>query len=483
MRFLSNRKGQTVATVVSVVLTITLLAIWPAARAVLAVNTPLQVTVTATATDPNGSPLTYRWRSSDGQIANVNSPTTTWTLPDGPGLHFAYLLVSNGKGGYTEQRVAVNTDAIGNPLGPNPNPRTLQPPASPLPVGETYRRFTNKADVQFFAQADDNSLRVPASGYLKSDTKSQLIFRGMLPVFTPPVTMTIWCADPQGGAFEPCEDIFPDDSQPPAVPPPTNLPPGFAVTDTHFRVFSSQPAGTDVLSGKVLLADGGLCGTQNEFFGVEVTPRVEVRNQANALAAGPVRASIYGWYEISYPSTLINPSLVIRCESATFQLSVSGWQEELAIPGTGLPVVSQMTATLNSVVVGQFTKPVNPPTLPSDYVKEIDKFLAYKGIDSRLSGCLYDKAVGAVTGCDRSGNMIGPVRFDDWKRTVQISPVHTAGRAHRVRRDLHQQSRSEPHAQSPFDHVWIESHGRLRVQSPGTEFPRSRSDGNQPRHQ
>ena len=141
MRLLSNRKGQTVATLASVVLTTMLLAIWPGARAVLAV-VPLQVTVTAIATDPNGSPLTYRWRSSDGQISNVNSATATWRLPDGPGLHFAYVLVSNGKGGYTEQRVAVNTDRIGNPLGPNPSPRTLKPPPSPLPVGETYRRFT-----------------------------------------------------------------------------------------------------------------------------------------------------------------------------------------------------------------------------------------------------------------------------------------------------------------------------------------------------
>ena len=106
---------------------------------------------------------------------------------------------------------------------------------------------------------------------------------------------------------------------------------------------------------------------------------------------------------------------------------MSGWQEELAIPGTGLPVVSQMTATLNSVVVGRFTKPVNPPTLPSDNVRETDKFLGYKGVDTRISGCLYYKAVGAVTGCDRAGNMIGPVRFDDWKRTVQIGPYVPPG--------------------------------------------------------
>ena len=75
----------------------------------------------------------------------------------------------------------------------------------------------------FYAEADDNTLRVPASGYLKSDTKSQLIFRGMLPVFTPPVTMNIWCADPQGGAFEPCENIFPGRQSTPSGAPTDEL--------------------------------------------------------------------------------------------------------------------------------------------------------------------------------------------------------------------------------------------------------------------
>src|SRR5258708_32500887 len=71
----------------------------------------LQVSVAAS--DPNGNPLSYKWRASDGTIVDVNVASTTWTLPNGPGLHFAYMLVSNGKGGYTERRVAVKTDSFG----------------------------------------------------------------------------------------------------------------------------------------------------------------------------------------------------------------------------------------------------------------------------------------------------------------------------------------------------------------------------------
>jgi len=41
--------------------------------------------------------------------------STTWTLPNGPGIHFAYVLVSNGMGGFTERRLLLNTDTIGNP--------------------------------------------------------------------------------------------------------------------------------------------------------------------------------------------------------------------------------------------------------------------------------------------------------------------------------------------------------------------------------
>jgi hypothetical protein len=68
------------------------------------------VKVSVDASEFFGNPLTYHWRATDGHIVDQNSPTTDWTLPNGPGIHFAYVLVSNGKGGYTEGRIAVNTD-------------------------------------------------------------------------------------------------------------------------------------------------------------------------------------------------------------------------------------------------------------------------------------------------------------------------------------------------------------------------------------
>jgi hypothetical protein len=78
-----------------------------------------------------GNPLSYQWRATDGQIVTPNSKTTNWTLPNGPGIHFAYVLVSNGKGGYTEGRIAVNTDGNTTTTGGLRNQYGV---AQPVPV-------------------------------------------------------------------------------------------------------------------------------------------------------------------------------------------------------------------------------------------------------------------------------------------------------------------------------------------------------------
>ena len=55
------------------------------------------------ANDADGDTLTYQWRVTGGTIDNRNASTTVWTLPDSAGIHFAYVTVSDGRGGYVEQ--------------------------------------------------------------------------------------------------------------------------------------------------------------------------------------------------------------------------------------------------------------------------------------------------------------------------------------------------------------------------------------------
>src|SRR6516164_2195495 len=95
----------------------------------------VKVQLTVDASEFFNNPLTYQWRSTDGTIVDPRSKTTDWILQNGPGIHFAYVLVSNGKGGYTEGRIAVNTDD---------NPTTTVRPRDQYP--EPTSRIFNKGD-------------------------------------------------------------------------------------------------------------------------------------------------------------------------------------------------------------------------------------------------------------------------------------------------------------------------------------------------
>lgn len=71
------------------------------------------VDVSVEAQDPDQQPLSYTWvvtGSAEG-FTPENAPTVSWTLPDGPGLHTAYLLVTDGFGGVAFGRTDVSTDS------------------------------------------------------------------------------------------------------------------------------------------------------------------------------------------------------------------------------------------------------------------------------------------------------------------------------------------------------------------------------------
>lgn len=72
-----------------------------------ATSTSVQVSVAAV--DSDGHQLHYRWAATEGTINNTDTPTTTWTVPRGSGEQFAYVLVSDEHGGYTESRAVALT--------------------------------------------------------------------------------------------------------------------------------------------------------------------------------------------------------------------------------------------------------------------------------------------------------------------------------------------------------------------------------------
>jgi hypothetical protein len=51
---------------------------------------------------------------------------------------------------------------------------------------------------------------------------------------------------------------------------------------------------------------------------------------------------------------------------------------------------------------------------PADFYTESDRFLTYRGIDTKKSACQYYKAIGAVKNCSTAGDLIGGITFSQW---------------------------------------------------------------------
>ena len=61
-------------------------------------------------------------------------------------------------------------------------------------------------------------------------------------------------------------------------------------------------------------------------------------------------------------------------------------------------------------------------TLPGE-----DRFLSYKGLDTRLGACKYYRSFGMVRDCDAQGGMIDPVTMEEWKREHGLPPYTSTG--------------------------------------------------------
>jgi len=385
---------------------------------------PIVVTTSVQAHDPNGYALTYQWRSTDGVIVNQNAASTTWTLPGGPGLHFAYALVSNGHGGYDERRVAVNTDNLGTSL-PTHTPVTLAAPPQKAPVGETYRGFiTNEtgsgspvggAALSGFAAYMPNltlGTRTPAAGSVTTSAKGEF-FLGKVKPAPDTDDVEIYCATGAKATFQGCGSVGGTGS--------TDVEAGQAVTDYVNDYFDRSDNGQII---QVLMADGAPCGTSNEFFGVKSGPTATLLDANKQIVLGPMPLDAWGQY--SLPTAPGANTILFKCEKATpVSVPIAGAGSSYTFPKTARPVIDDMSASLNGTVISPHMLPLLSG--PSDIVKQADKFLAYKGLDSRQSACLYYTAIGAITGCDAQGNMQGAVNFDDWKRAVKIDGYAVAG--------------------------------------------------------
>jgi len=395
-----------------------------------------RVRVTVQATDPNGRPLSYQWRSTDGRIANVDAATTTWRLADGPGLHFAYVLVSNGAGGYTERRLAVNTDTIGTAVRSH-EPVSYRAPAAAVPSGEVYRSFMrgesillnnpqgvtealNIPDVFVFEKDVNNTARFPATGAVKTTVRGDFTISGMQPIASGDEVDTYCDVDPMG-SFGACGFIQADSGSV------FDVTPNQAVTDYINRMsYTGDPPNNQLTAGSALLADGTACGTVNEFFGVTATGSASLLDASNNVVGGPARMSDLGAYALLYNAAATR--VLLQCEGAApayVAIGFSGDVGTATFAATGQPIVNTMMATLNGTPVGTLLPP--PTGVPSDVVPNPERFLSYKGVDSRQDACAYYQAIGAAKGCDSSGNLVKPISSNDWMRATKMGSYAPPG--------------------------------------------------------
>lgn len=416
--------------------------------------TPLTVQVSVSASDSAGRPLFYQWLSTDGSIQDANAPTTTWTLPDGPGLHFAYVLVSNGFGGYTERRIAVNTDTIGTPLlVPSPQSVPIPPAPSSTQPANIFRGFLTGGKV--------NEISFPSVGVIPGIPVDLPANNGVPGLYAENTTTQIYSGpvsanvkgefvfpnvDFTGGQLDVFDCLGTSLCGQWFGSPPYG---GISAYGYSFSPYQYQQPYVPDIAGELLLADGSPCGTVTEFFGIPSTGAAAslIDSNSGLVLYGPVQTNEWGDYDLpAQPFVSEAPTSVsLQCENnppviiPVTNVNQTGTTDMgvTTLSSVSAPIVTSMSATLNGTQLGQFLPPVSGA--PSDVVPLGDAFLSEKGVDSRIGACQYYKAVGAVQSCDSAGNFSGAITFEDWKSQVQIdqyanpnptnalsSPVYTA---------------------------------------------------------
>jgi hypothetical protein len=398
----------------------------------------LQVTASGQA----GDTLSYQWAATDGIIQNTDTATTTWTAPTGPGVHFVYVTVGNGKAGYAESRIAISTDFTGA--------QAFLPPATAYRVGPPSLGGGSSGSIQFFVVDAAHAPSIVNAGGWGVNVYSPALLKTLGEVLTwesSPVT-----ADEKGGAafldgFPPSDVTTswqtacnaPGAASPFGYGTDCGIP--FGDTQTSWAYTSSTypviplPNGLRTAIGHATLADGSPIGIRDPFFALNVTATASLMGcTSDPCFTVPVNA--YGDFSLPLVNPISGNSLMIAAENvstaaiavppgATTSGLVAG---TLTLPGTSVPVITALTATFGSIAVSTFQN-ILPDTanVPSDHHPEPDTFLSFKGEDSRLSACYYYKAIRAVSDCDASGNMKGAISFEDWKRAVAIDQYAIGG--------------------------------------------------------
>ncbi len=375
------------------------------------------------ASDAEGDSLSYRWRVTGGTIDNRNAKDTVWTLPDGDGLHFAYVTVSDGRGGWIEQQYAVATDLLDTHAASRA-PIDREAPAVVDTVGTTLRLR--------FASPDSTLFQPPAGGakqertvflpdvqvQVAEEATGSIAFSGVtnlageldLPKLPTGNRYVIRCGTANGAPLQDCDTFT------------------VGIEASVRRLIPKLSGAQNLrLYGHVALTDGSVCGIENAFFTLRTAATVQLR-QADGVAIGnAVHVNRYGDYQLSAAVPVRGAlKLEVGCEGYVASVDVPAPADPAGYVATAPIELSHVIANTKPKLVkmvatgpdgnvrGRMIEPGQGAG--SDFLPGADHFLTYKGADTKLSACLYYRALGAVAECDSQGNPSGAISFSDWKR-------------------------------------------------------------------
>ena len=392
-----------------------------------------KTTLTVEANDADADALQYQWRVTAGSIENRNAAQTVWTMPDGPGLHFAYVTVYDGKGGYIEQQYAVSSDTLGTDVPVKAPVSRAAPTITSTATSAGRLRFFSGDALNFAGTGGTTAQRLVYLPDVQVQVRSgaTVVFSGVtdlsgelsLPDLAAG-TYTVQCATVAGAPVGDCGagGPFTLNVDPAAVLSVRTLTPPLTA-GRNLRLF-----------GHVALADGSACGVQDEFFGLQSAASVQLLEANGAPLAQPTRVNRFGDYAIDAAVLAQGQfQLKVTCEAYSATLTVppsanplgyDGVPIELShrIPNSRPTIVKMVANGPDGNVRGQM---IVPEEGTSTSLPGWRQFLAYKGNDTKLSACLYYKSIGAVGDCDTQGNLQDPITLDDWKRAHRFKPYDT----------------------------------------------------------